>query len=73
MTIAAEILAIKKAAEMVRKLCNRITRPLTIYVDSKVKAINPSTIKSKPFLTAGKPSLKHVVALSVVGLQARAI
>lgn len=73
MIIAAEILAIKKAAEIVRKLCNSITESVTIYVDSQVTAINPSTIKSEPILTAGKSSLKHVIVLSIFGLQARAI
>lgn len=73
MIIAAEILAIKKAAEMVRKLCNSITGSVTIYVDSQVKAVNPSANKSGPLLTAGKPFLKHVIPLSIFGLQATAI
>lgn len=59
----AEILAIKKKAEMVREISNSITGPETIYVDSQaaLKAISSSAIKSRATLSCKKDSLSFFV------------
>lgn len=71
----AEILAIKKVAEMVRELCYGITRPVAIYVNGQAasRAIKSSAIKLRVILDCKKSFLKYVTSSSFVGSQKIAI